>query len=85
MLGIEIALLVGGALLFVVVAGLIGGRLGSRSEAHRHRLQGQRNAGHEQRRLEERCTVCGEPIDPARDVWDTGQWWHQGCYRELLR
>lgn len=85
MLGIDIALLVGGAILMVIAAGTIGGRLGSRLEARRRRLQGQRNAEQEQRRLEERCTVCTAAIDPALDVWDAGRWWHRACYRESLR
>lgn len=85
MLGIDIALLVGGAVLLVVTAGLIGGRLGVRFEARRRHLLGEQNAEREKRLLEERCTVCGESIDPARDVRDAGQWWHRACYRELLR
>lgn len=85
MLGIDIALLVGGAALVVVAAALIGGRLGPRAEARRRRRQGQANAEQEQRRLEERCSVCGASIDPVHDVWDAGQWWHQRCYREALR
>jgi hypothetical protein len=85
MLGIDIALLVGGAVLLVAAVGLVGGRLGRRSEARDRRLQGQRNAETEKRRLDERCTVCGEAIDPAHDLWDAGRWWHRGCYRELLQ
>jgi fructose-1,6-bisphosphatase/sedoheptulose 1,7-bisphosphatase-like protein len=85
MLGIDIVLLVGGAILVVIAAGAIGGRVGSRLEARRRRLQGQRNAEQEKRRLEERCTVCNAAIDPAHDVWDAGRWWHQACYRESLR
>jgi len=23
--------------------------------------------------------------DPAHDLWDAGQWWYRGCYRESLR
>jgi hypothetical protein len=85
MLGIDIALLVGAAILAVIAAGVIGGRLGSRLEARRHRLLGERNAEQENRRLEERCTVCSETIDPTHDVWDAGRWWHRACYREILR
>lgn len=85
MLGIDIALLAGGAVLLVVAVGWIGGRLGPRTEARRRRLQGERNARLEQQRLAERCTACGESIDPGQDVLDSGQWWHQRCYRELLR
>lgn len=84
MLGIDIALLVGGAVLVVVAAGVIGGRLESRLEARRRRLQGERNAEQEKRRLEERCTICSGSIDPAHDVWDAGRWWHTACYREAL-
>lgn len=85
MLGIDIALLVGGAVLLVVAGAAIGGRLGPRLEARRRRLQGERNAEQEKRRLAELCTICGTPIDPAHDLWDAGQWWHRGCYRESLR
>lgn len=85
MVAIDIALLVVGGVLVVLIAGVIGGRLGSRLEARRRRLQGQRNAEQEKRRLEERCTVCSASIDPDRDVWEVGRWWHQACYRESLR
>ena len=85
MLGIDIALLVGGAVLMVIAAGVVGGRVGSRLEARRRRLQGARNAEHEKQRLEERCTVCGTSIDPSSDIWDAGRWWHKACYREALR
>src|SRR5215470_5763636 len=80
--GIDIALLVGGAVLVVIAAGVVGGRVGSRLEARRRRLQGARNAEQEQRSLEERCAVCGSSIDPSRDVWDGDRWWHKACYRE---
>ena len=83
--GIDIALLVGGAVLMMAAAAVIGGRLGPRLEARRRRLQGERNAEQEQRRLAERCTVCGTSIDPTHDVWDVGRWWHGACYRESLR
>jgi hypothetical protein len=85
MLDIDIALLAGGAALVVVLAGLVGGRLGARAEAHRRRRQGQQNAELEKQRLEESCTVCGASIDPDHDVWDRGTWWHQTCYREAVR
>ena len=85
MLGIDIALLVGGAVLMVIAASVVGGRLGPRLEARRRRLQGERNAEDEKRRLEERCAICGTSIDPAHDVWESGRWWHQACYRESLR
>ena len=85
MLGIDIALLVGGATLLVIAAAFVGGRLGPRAEARRRRKQGAQNAELEKRRLVEHCTVCGQAIDPAHDVWDAGQWWHRGCYREALR
>jgi hypothetical protein len=84
-LGIDIALLVGGAALLVITAAFVGGRMGPRAEARRRRKQGEHNAELEKRELAERCTVCGESIDPAHDVWDAGQWWHRGCYREALR
>jgi hypothetical protein len=85
MLGIDLALLVGGAVILVLAVGAVGGRLERRLEDRRRRRQGQRNAEEEQRRLAERCAVCGEAIDPAHDAWDRGRWWHQGCYRDLLR
>ena len=85
MLGIDIALLVGGAILVMAASALLGGRFGSRLEARRRRLQGERNAEQEKLRLAERCTICGTSIDPARDIRDAGQWWHQACYRESLR
>lgn len=85
MLGIDIALLVGGAALVVAAAALIGGRLGPRLEARRRRLQGQRNAEQERRNMAERCAVCGDSIDPVHDVWDASRWWHQACYRDSLR
>lgn len=83
MIAIDVALLVGGALLVVVIAGLVGGRVGSRAEVRRRRQLGARNAAEEQRRLDERCTICGEVVEPARDLWERGQWWHRGCYREV--
>jgi len=85
MLGIDIALLVGGGILVVAVAAWIGGRVGPRAEARQRRLQGQRNAELEKRRLEELCAVCGAAVDPAHDLWDADQWWHQKCYREAVR
>ncbi|HEX3758214.1 MAG TPA: hypothetical protein VHW23_05890 [Kofleriaceae bacterium] len=85
MLGIDIALLVGGAALLVAVAAVVGGRLGPRLDDRRRRQQGERNAEQERRRLAELCTVCGTPIDPAHDLWDADQWWHRACYRESLR
>jgi len=85
MLGIDIALLVGGAILVMAAAGLLGGRFGSRLEARRRRLQGERNAEQEKLRLAERCTVCGNSVDPAHDIRDADQWWHQACYREYFR
>jgi len=85
MLGIDIALLVGGAILVMAAAALLGGRLGPRLEARRRRLQGERNADQEKQRIEERCTICGTSIDPTHDIRDAGQWWHQACYRESLR
>ena len=85
MIAIDLALLAGGALLVVVLAGFVGGRLGPRAEARRRKQLGTRNAAEEQRRLEERCAVCGEAVEPARDVWDRGQWWHRACYREVLQ
>jgi hypothetical protein len=85
MLGIDILLLVGGGALIVALAALVGGRIGERGEARRRRLLGQRNAEEEKLKLEERCTVCGASIDPAHDLWDAGQWWHQKCYREAVR
>lgn len=85
MLGIDIALLVGGAVLLVVAGAAIGGRLSPRLEARRRRLQGERNTEQEKRRLAELCTICGTPIDPTHDLWDADQWWHRACYRESLR
>ena len=85
MLGIDIALLVGGAILVVAATAVVGGRLGPRLEARRRRLQGERNAEQEKQRLAERCAICSASVDPARDVWDGGRWWHQACYRESLR
>jgi hypothetical protein len=85
MLAIDIALLAGGAMLVVVAAAIVGGRLGPRLEDRRRRLQGERNAEQEKRRLAELCTICGTPIDPAHDLWDSDQWWHRACYRESLR
>jgi hypothetical protein len=85
MLGIDIVLLVAGGALVVAAAAFVGGRVGARAEARRHRVQGQRNAEQEKQRLEERCTVCGASVDPAQDVWDSGQWWHSKCYREAVR
>lgn len=85
MLAIDVALLVGGALLVVVIAGFVGGRVGSRAEARRRKQLGARNASEEQQRLEERCTVCGEAVEPEQDVWDRGQWWHRACYRSVLQ
>ncbi|TMQ08429.1 MAG: hypothetical protein E6J90_40450 [Deltaproteobacteria bacterium] len=85
MLGIDIALLVGGAALLVIAAAAVGGRLGSRLEARRRRLQGAHNAEQEKQHLEELCTVCGTSIDPSNDVWDAGRWWHKACYREAIR
>lgn len=85
MLAIDIALLVGGAVLVMVGAAVVGGRLGPRLDARRRRLQGERNAEQEKRRLAELCTICGASIDPAHDLWDAGQWWHRACYRESLR
>jgi hypothetical protein len=85
MLGIDIALLVGGAAVVVAVAALVGGRLGARGEAARRRRQGQRNADEEKRRLDEVCAACGTAIDPAHDVWDAGHWWHRTCFREAVR
>ena len=85
MLAIDIALLAGGALLVVVAAALVGGRLGPRLETRRRRLQGERKAEQEKRQLAELCTICGTPIDPAHDLWEADQWWHRACYRESLR
>lgn len=85
MLGIDIALLVAGGLVLMVAAAAVGGRLGPRLDARRRRQQGERNAEQEKRRLAELCAVCGTSIDPAHDLWDSGQWWHRACYRESLR
>jgi ribosomal protein L37AE/L43A len=85
MLGIDIALLAGGGALLVVAAALIGGRFGARGEARRRREQGERNAELEKQRLDERCAVCGESVDPAHDVFDNGRWWHQTCFREAVK
>lgn len=85
MIAIDLALLAGGALLVVVIAGLVGGRIGPRAEARRRKQLGARNAAEEQRRLEERCAMCGEAVEAEQDVWDRGQWWHRACYREALR
>jgi hypothetical protein len=85
MLAIDIALLAGGAVLVVVAAAIVGGRLGPRLEHRRRRLQGERNAEQEKRRLAELCTICGTSIDPAHDLWEADQWWHRACYRESLR
>jgi hypothetical protein len=82
MIAIDLALLAGGALLVVVIAGFVGGRVGRRVE---RKQLGARNAAEEKRRLEERCAICGEAIEPAIDVWDRGQWWHRACYREALQ
>jgi ribosomal protein L37AE/L43A len=84
MLVIDIALLVGGGVLAVVAAALIGGRFGARSEARRRREQGERNAELEKQRLDERCAVCGELVEPEHDVFDAGHWWHQKCFREAV-
>lgn len=85
MLAIDIALLAGGAVLVVVAAALVGGRLGPRLDARRRRLLGERNADEEKRRLAELCTICGTPIDPAHDLWEADRWWHRACFRESLR
>jgi hypothetical protein len=82
---IDLALLVGGALLVVAAAAVIGGKIGPRAEARRRKLLGARNAQLVQRSLEERCVACDATIDPDNDVYDAGQWWHRGCYREALR
>jgi len=85
MIAIDLALLAGSALLVVVIAGFVGGRVGPRAEARRRKQLGARNAAEEKRRLDERCAVCGEAVVPAQDVWDRGQWWHRACYREALQ
>jgi fructose-1,6-bisphosphatase/sedoheptulose 1,7-bisphosphatase-like protein len=85
MLGIDIALLAAGGVLLVAAVALVGGRVGARREARRRQRQGERNAEQEKQRLEERCTVCGVNVDPAEDIWESGQWWHRGCYREAVR
>ncbi|HEU4730173.1 MAG TPA: hypothetical protein VFT22_19885 [Kofleriaceae bacterium] len=85
MLAIDLALLVGGALLVVLAASVVGGRVGPRLEARRRRLQGERNAAQEKRRLDEQCTICGASVDPVHDVWDQDRWWHRACYRESTR
>jgi len=85
MVGIDIALLVGGAAFLVITAAFVGGRLAPRAEARRRRKQGEQNAELEKRRLDERCTICGGAVDAAEGVWEAGRWWHRGCYREALR
>ena len=85
MLAIDVALLAGGALIVVVIAGLVGGRVSLRGEERRRKLLGAQRAAEEQRRLDERCAICGEQVDPTQDVWDHEQWWHRACYREALR
>jgi len=85
MLAIDIALLVGGGVLLVAAAFVVGGRIERRAKAQERRQLGARNAELEKQRLEESCTVCGESIDPKHDVFDSGRWWHKGCYREALR
>jgi len=85
MLAIDIALLVGGGVVLVFVAAVIGGRVNARTEVRRRRQLGAQNAEDEKRRLDERCTICDGAIDPAHDVWDAGRWWHRACYRESVR
>jgi hypothetical protein len=85
MLAIDFALLVGGAVLVVAIAGFVGGRVGARGEDRRRKQLGANHATEEKHRMEERCAVCNEQVDPANDVWDHGQWWHRTCYREALR
>jgi hypothetical protein len=85
MLAIEYALLVGGAVLVVAIAGLIGSRVGARGEELRRKQLGADNATEEKRRMAERCAICNEQVDPTNDVWDQEQWWHRACYREALR
>ena len=97
MLGIDLALLVGVAVVVVAAASVIGGRsLGDRLEKRRREAQGKRNAEDERRRLDETCAACGEPIDPAVDLFDRearssggrgqrpAQWWHRRCWRESV-
>jgi hypothetical protein len=85
MLAIDLALLVGGAVVVIVIASLIGGRVGARGEDRRRKQLGADNATDEKRRMEERCAICNEQVDPVKDVWDQEQWWHRTCYREALR
>jgi hypothetical protein len=85
MLGIDIALLVGGGLVLVLAGAFVGGQLGRRAEARKQRRQGQRNAEQEKQQLEQRCAICGEATDPSHDLWDREQWWHRKCYREVMR
>lgn len=70
----------------VIGVGVIGGGpLQRRLEARRRRKQGERNAEEERRRLAERCCVCDQPIDAARDIWEESQWWHRSCWRQAVR
>ncbi len=84
MLGIDLAILVGVGALVVFAASLGGRSLGDRLERRRREQQGRKNAEQERRRLEERCTVCGEPVDPATDLFERDQWWHRACWRDVV-
>ena len=67
------------------VAVLGGGSLQRRLEERRRQRLGQKNAEDERRRLAERCVVCDEPVDPAADLWERGQWWHRHCWRQSMQ
>lgn len=85
MLVIDLAILVGLTAIVALAAGAVGGRvLGDRAERRRREAQGAKNAAAERRRLEEKCVVCGEPIDHEVDLWERGEWWHRRCWRESV-
>lgn len=85
MLLVDIAILVAiGAVVALAAGWLGGGSLGRLLEARRRRRLGERNLDEERRRLAERCVICDEPIDPAVDLWDQGQWWHRACWRRSI-
>src|SRR5438552_2956392 len=74
MLFIDLAILFGVATVVAVAAGALGGpSLGQRLEARRRRKQGEKNAADERRKLVEKCAICGEPVDPAVDLWERNE------------
>jgi hypothetical protein len=56
-------------------------------ETRRRQALGVHNAEEEARARGEICVVCGEPVDPAADLYDqpTTSWWHRACWREALK